>query len=186
MAETFVKDIVCEACGSEARPQAQFCYHCGGPLEVVEVKNEVGASDVWFQEEISENAKEEEISRDEKGSGNDLKSEETVDDLASKEETNEKLEEAAEDEKDEGKKISVRSKPVTEEDEGKKDKETKREKKDLKSAASLRKRSKPSRLKMVEVVWEENESSPNGWFVGFGLVLALLAAGLILLSFYLK
>ena len=31
MAETETKKTVCQACGSERRPDTQFCYNCGKP-----------------------------------------------------------------------------------------------------------------------------------------------------------
>jgi len=32
MAETTVKNRTCQACGADVRPNALFCYHCGGSL----------------------------------------------------------------------------------------------------------------------------------------------------------
>jgi len=54
MAETLVKNQVCSACGSEVRQHAQFCFHCGGQLEVVDPDGNGEPSDVWFREEIAE------------------------------------------------------------------------------------------------------------------------------------
>lgn len=56
----------------------------------------------------------------------------------------------------------------------------------LKSASALRKRKKPSRIKKVEIVWEERESSPNIWFIVCALILSAIVGGLVFLSFYLK
>lgn len=39
MTETFVENIVCMACGTEVRPEALFCYHCGGPVAELDQKN---------------------------------------------------------------------------------------------------------------------------------------------------
>ena len=56
----------------------------------------------------------------------------------------------------------------------------------LKSAASLRKRTKSVQKKRVEIVWEEPESAPNAWFVLVGVLLTLFAVGIWLLAMYLK
>ena len=56
----------------------------------------------------------------------------------------------------------------------------------LKSASTLRKRAKPSRIKKVEIVWEERDSSPNMWFIVGALILSAIVAGLVFLAFYLK
>ena len=60
------------------------------------------------------------------------------------------------------------------------------ENKKLKSASALRKRTKPSRIRKVEIVWEERDSSPNIWFIVCALILSALVAGLVFLAFYLK
>ncbi len=86
-------------------------------------------------------------------------------------------------EADEG--VKVKPKPFVEQ-EKKSKKKNRKKKSDLKSAATLRKRSKPSRLKMVEIVWEERENSSNPWFIVFALLLSLLVAGLVAVAFYLK
>lgn len=32
MPETLVENQICEDCGTDVRPEALFCYHCGGPV----------------------------------------------------------------------------------------------------------------------------------------------------------
>lgn len=57
----------------------------------------------------------------------------------------------------------------------------------LKSAASMRGKSKSfQKIKIEEVVWEEPESAPNGWFILVALVLTLIAALILWLAIYVK
>lgn len=57
----------------------------------------------------------------------------------------------------------------------------------LKSAASMRRKDKPSqKIRIEEVVWEEPENAPNGWFILVALVLTLIAAGIFWLAVYVK
>ena len=54
---TWVKNQVCSACGSDVRPDALFCYNCGGsvaPEVVVALKDKKAVSDAWFRENIGE------------------------------------------------------------------------------------------------------------------------------------
>ncbi len=53
---TFVENKICNACGSEVRPNALFCYHCGGSLapEIVVAKDKNQVSDARFRENIYE------------------------------------------------------------------------------------------------------------------------------------
>jgi transcription elongation factor Elf1 len=57
----------------------------------------------------------------------------------------------------------------------------------LKSAASLRRKSRPlQKIKIEEIVWEEHENAPNGWFILVALVLTLIAVGIFWLAIYMK
>ena len=61
MAEILVKNQICEACGADVRPQALFCYNCGGTVaeETVETENKNGnneISEVWRRDNIEEKA----------------------------------------------------------------------------------------------------------------------------------
>lgn len=56
----------------------------------------------------------------------------------------------------------------------------------LKSAAAMRRKSKTIRPKRIEVVWEEHENAPNGWFILAAILLTLTAAGILYLAIYLK
>lgn len=52
----------------------------------------------------------------------------------------------------------------------------------LKSAAAMRRRPKSTQPKQVEVIWEEHENAPNGWFIFAAILLALFAAGILYLA----
>ncbi|MEO8073121.1 MAG: zinc ribbon domain-containing protein [Acidobacteriota bacterium] len=54
----------------------------------------------------------------------------------------------------------------------------------LKSAASLRKKSKSVQKKKVEIIWEEYENAPNVWFILAAISLALFAFGILWLALY--
>ena len=56
----------------------------------------------------------------------------------------------------------------------------------LKSAAAMRRKSATFQKKQVEVVWEEHENAPNGWFISVALILTLFAVVIFFLAMYLK
>jgi len=56
----------------------------------------------------------------------------------------------------------------------------------LKSAAAMRRKSKRFQPKRIEIIWEEHENAPNGWFVFAAIILTLFAAGILFLAIYLK
>ena len=56
----------------------------------------------------------------------------------------------------------------------------------LKSAAAMRRKSKIYQPKKTEIVWEEHDNPPNGWFIAAAIALTLLAAGIFYLAMYLK
>ena len=56
----------------------------------------------------------------------------------------------------------------------------------LKSAAAMRRKSKTIQPKRIEVVWEEHENAPNGWFTIAAILLTLTATGILYLAMYLK
>ncbi len=66
------------------------------------------------------------------------------------------------------------SKPIIEE-------ETK-----LKSAATMRRKSKILQPKQTEVIWEEHENAPNVWFILAALFLTLSAIVIFYIASYLK
>ncbi len=56
----------------------------------------------------------------------------------------------------------------------------------LKSAASMRRKSKIYQPKQVEIIWEEPENAPNVWFILAAIVLTLFAVAVFYLAIYLK
>lgn len=63
------------------------------------------------------------------------------------------------------------------------------EKRDLSkmdSAANLRRRGKSVQKKRVEIVWEEHDNAPNGWFIFFAVLLTILAVAIWIISTYLE
>jgi hypothetical protein len=63
------------------------------------------------------------------------------------------------------------------------------EKRDLSkmdSAAKLRRRGKSVQKKRVEIVWEEHDNAPNGWFIFFAVIFTVLAVSIWIISTYLE
>jgi hypothetical protein len=56
----------------------------------------------------------------------------------------------------------------------------------LKSAATMRRRSKSFQPKRVEIIWEEHENAPNKWFIAAAIFLTLFAAAILYLAMVLK
>lgn len=56
----------------------------------------------------------------------------------------------------------------------------------LKSAASMRRQAKIVKPKQIEVIWEEHENAPNGWFILTAVLLTLFAVAVFYLAIYLK
>ncbi len=163
MAETLVKEKVCRACGADVRPQALFCYNCGSgfkpetkPVE----NNNKKTSDAWFRDELVEEDKPD----------LEFQNDKREDELIADEEI--KIEESPEQEFDD----------ETAEDE----KAEKRDLSTMDSAAKLQRRGKSVQKKRVEIVWEEHDNAPNGWFIFFALVLTILAVVIWIISTYLE
>jgi hypothetical protein len=57
---------------------------------------------------------------------------------------------------------------------------------ELKSAASMRRKSKIIPPKKVEVIWEEHENAPNVWFILVAVILTIFAAVVMYLAMILK
>jgi hypothetical protein len=52
MAEIVIENQICKACGADVRPEALFCYNCGGAVaeQIVKTESENGnnkTSDIW-------------------------------------------------------------------------------------------------------------------------------------------
>ena len=56
----------------------------------------------------------------------------------------------------------------------------------LKSATAMRRKPKTFQPKRVEIIWEEHENAPNGWFIFAAILLTLFAAGILYLTTYFK
>lgn len=159
MAEVLNKDI-CEKCGAAVRPNAFFCFNCG---------SQVVSDEIIAAEEENENVS----SAWFKESITDKKTEpaltQKITDKSGVELTP----------------LAVKDKPISkptislsnENDESK----------SLKTAASIRKKTKPtSPYKKVEVTWEEPQSAPNVWFLVVGFILLLFAVSLVFAMLYIK
>ncbi len=179
MAETLVKIPICSKCGEEARPQALFCFACGGKIVGYTEEEESAVSAAWFRGDIVETpsddagdpvAKEEQISEskpDTASVGSDAEVEEKAIPMPSVAE-------------DTGSKIKVKAKDVEGADQ-EKDSSGK-----LTSAAELRRRPKAIQTKRVEVVWEQAAEGPNIPFLIFGTIVGIVGIVLFFVAFYLK
>ena len=157
MADIFVKEQVCEACGVEVREGAAFCYNCGSnvtPENLPPENNHQSANVISgkFREEVAENefvAQETEVNLPE----NDV----AVTEIIAKKHVEEPD-------------TTVKDLPEPE----------------LKSAASLRRKPKTIQRKRVEVIWEEHENAPNAWFILVAVLLTLFAGGIWYIAMYLR
>lgn len=140
MAETLVENQVCNTCGVEIRPNAQFCYHCGAAVE-----EDLSAENPNLTTKLSP----ESVQKP---------------DLSEVEEENNLVEEPEEKKGNRRKRAAkIKVKSVNNGNE-----ETK-----LKTAASLRNKTKRLEPKKVEIIWEEHENAPNLWFIGVAVLLLL-------------
>lgn len=167
MANIIVENQVCAACGTDVRSGSLFCYNCGKSVELTpeaEIIDETeSASQIQFTENNDENGNE----------SSALKPEE----IKAATDTNNL---------DNGKEEKVFEKSIEFVEEIKDKKTGIHEQAKLKSAASLRRKSKVIQRKKVEVVWEEHESAPNVWFVVVAVILTVLVAGTIYLAMRLR
>lgn len=151
MAEILVENKVCQACGTEIRQGALFCYSCGGLVapesDVPNIENDVAANQISTEKKVTEN-----------GSKAVFPTAAVPPDVQPNVLT------------DETEKPLVKSDPA---------KET-----NLKSAASLRKKTKIVQKKTVEISWQEYENAPNLWFVLTAIVLFVFVAVIVWLELY--
>ncbi len=148
MAETIVENQICNACGTDIRKGALFCYYCGGSIAPEIAAPKADKIDEENQVLAKENNAE---------NGN-------------------KLNNKPENESASLKKFTEKPIPKPEI----------QPEKNLKSAASLRKKTKIVPKKKVEIIWEEHENAPNGWFIAAAIFLTLFAAGILYLAMLLK
>ena len=168
-----LENKICNACGADVRPNALFCYSCGGA--VTESEKSVVLEDT---KKSSKNvAAEDPIRQDEQVPVEKLsenKAAETIETAEKIEATEEnKLTEKAEATE----KIETTEKTETTET---------TEKVELKSAAALRRKSKSVQNKKIEVVWEEPETAPNVWFISVAIVLSIIAGVILFLAVRLR
>lgn len=160
MAEVLVKNEVCEKCGAAVRPNAFFCFNCGSQV----VSDEIIAAD-----EENENVS----SAWFKESITDQKTEPALEQKIVDKSGVELTPLAVKDTP-----ISKPTISLSNED---------NESKSLKTAASIRKKAKPtSPYKNVKVMWEEPQSVPNVWFLVVGLILLIFAVSLVFAMLYIK
>lgn len=158
MAETLVKEKVCNTCGAEVRPNAVFCYNCGSavaPEVPLGVNKTQKFSNDWFKGDLVEEKVEEKPNKI----------------------VSEKIEKEVIVAEDEIQSEEISETEIIEE----KTTENEPEKRDLSkmdSAAKLRRREKSLQKKRVEIVWEEHDNAPNGWFIFIAVLLAALAVGI--------
>ena len=160
MGEKLEKQI-CESCGADVRLNALFCFNCGsqvGTDEAVEAENTEGktVSDDWFKEELAA------VPKETKRTATTKKTKVAV---KEKTKTSEKIKTPE----------KAKSEIIAPENSIK-----------LKSAASLRDKSKLGGKKTVEIEWTEPHSAPNIWFLIVSLILAGLAASALFAMIYLR
>ncbi len=161
MAQTSVKEKICNACGAEVRPKAGFCYNCGSavaPDIPLAENNHQSKDDKW----VSDNPVEKDLkekSFEKNGREKDLTVNENI-----------------------GEKINLQTEETISDNEN----QEKRDLSNMKSAASMRRRGKSVQKKKVEIVWEEHDNAPNGWFIFFAVILVVLAVTIWILSTYLE
>ena len=146
MAETLVENKICNACGAEVRPNALFCYNCGGsvaPEVVVALKDNKNIRDDKSFEESAEK-------------------------------------------KDNGKPAINEQPTITKSVEKPVLQPSANQNPKLKSAAAMRRKSKIYQPKKTQIIWEEHENAPNGWFIVVTIGLTLLTAVILYLAVYLK
>ena len=74
----------------------------------------------------------------------------------------------------------------TDEEIGEDENAEKRDLSKMDSAANLRRRGKSIQKKRVEIVWQEHDNAPNGWFIFFAVFLTILALVIWIISTYLE
>ncbi len=156
MAELIVENQICKTCGTDVRPQALFCYNCGGA--------------VGFQPDSNENT------NGNKKSGVLPKSnhkEEVRDETANKTAVFEAEREVAQ--------LQVKEETIKKDKKPDVFEEAK-----LKSAASLRRKAKSVQPKKIEVVWEEPENVSGVRLTLIVILLTTFAAAVVFFAISMK
>ena len=166
MAEKFVENQFCRACGAGIRQGALFCYTCGTSVaqdlavETEAAKDEGVAKNFRLRQGISEG-------KNENNSPNHVGTIEKPFDKPIEKPSDAPI--------------------VVANNDGLKDKKTDVQRAaGLNSAAAIRQKSRSAEVKNVEVVWEAPESSANVWFFVVSIILTILAVGMLLLMLYIR
>ncbi len=194
MVQTSIENKVCRACGAEARTNALFCYKCGGSLSVKDDKAatetdapvENNASIADGKKELNE-LNNDSIAKNDGDSGTQIKvvkvKKQIVADLGTEIKVVKVKKQVIAEE------VSARETVLTNQIADAPEVEKKssiHEQAKLKTAASLRRKSKTLQPKIVEEIWQEHENAPNVWFVAAAIFLTVLTLGFLLLASYLK
>ena len=182
MAETLVKEEICNACQADVRPDSLFCYNCGASVteEVIEEPIEKPDEDLSGSKIIDE-AETDIEDFDEEISEPDVDLEEPEAEIREELKENEITDSAFSEnivfERD--------STDIIEESEVEHSKTEATKNANLRSAASLRKRGN-IKTKEVKITWEEYENAPNALFIAIALLLTFFAIGIYFVAMYLK
>lgn len=178
MSQAAIEKETCNACGADIRLQAEYCYNCGTAVspaaaEKVSLTSDDESQTVNnFGEKIAVEKKP--VREESAAPESERETDEKIIDRKTAAEIIPKEAETVDEEKAEaGASEGERQTSVTEPT-------------NLKSAAALRRRPKSSERKTVEVVWEEHDNAPNGWFISVAVFLTLIAVGVLFLAMYLK
>ncbi|MGI8470210.1 MAG: zinc-ribbon domain-containing protein [Pyrinomonadaceae bacterium] len=160
--ETSVENKICKSCGADVRLGALFCYSCGASVAPEMTNGKVSSA------------------KTENG-------ERTATENAIAEPDTEEIVGKRPIEKPFAESINGRTKTAEVKEAGNKNKQSGAEKETvLKTAAVVRRQSKPPQRKNVEVVWEQPQGSLNIWFLITAGVLILFAVGALLAMLYLR
>lgn len=154
MADTLVTEKTCNSCGAEIRPNSGFCYSCGSAVapEAPLAGNVTRKlSDDWFKGDLVEEKSKKNVSEKTEAETVETKTEIQSAEPSDSESSDENAPEIATEKRDLSK---------------------------MDSAANLRRRGKSLQKKRVEIVWEEHDNAPNGWFIFIAVLLAALAFGI--------
>ena len=175
MVQTSIENKVCRACGAEARTNALFCYKCGGSLAA---KDDDAATKTDVRAENNASVADGELiqpsivpfSENDGESGTEIKVVKVKKQIVAEEVSAPET-------------VLVNQVAVAPEVEKK---SSIHEEAKLKSAASLRRKSKTLQPKIVEEVWQEHQNAPNIWFISAAIFLTVLTIGFLFLAIYLK
>ena len=159
MAEKFLENAVCQACGAAARRNSLFCYNCG-----TAVSPETMAKTGDYAGLTVGDALQQETLKADNSPGN-----------------NPKITNRLEEPIPKPSNLPIDTNPLDDVNKSKKSTEVK-----LKSAAELRQESKTALKKSVKISWEEPQNAPNLWFLITTFILTLFAVGILVAMLYIR